>query len=337
MDARSARVSDRATFAVPAYLDNSSVCCLLRLALHHRTTSQAVAAYLVDLSGSGIEISHSEEDRNNDKDSDITFEKITAYIPIGPTESDKKAVSNKINDLRQFLANLSLIFPGCPSPSFNTEMIIEEDWGKIWKSFFTSFQVTPKLTIKPSWEEAKGQSQEDSGEHVIEMDPGLAFGTGHHASTQLALLLLEQLLQNNKEKLINILDVGTGSGILAMGCALFGAKDVLAIDNDPDAVETAKGNIIRNRLEHIVTVSGQDVALIRSSFDLLVANIIHDTLAEMAKLLTGLLTPKGYLILSGILKGDQENSIRGIYTRQGLNFIKTLTKDEWTALLLQKN
>jgi ribosomal protein L11 methyltransferase len=146
------------------------------------------------------------------------------------------------------------------------------------------------------------------------MDPGLAFGTGHHASTRLALLLLEQLLQNNKGKLI-----------------------VLAIDNDPDAVETAKGNIIRNRLEHIVTVSGQDVASIRSSFDLLVANIIHDTLAEMAKLLTGLLAPKGHLVLSGILKGDQENSIREIYTRQGLNFIKTLTEDEWVALQFQKN
>jgi len=300
--------------------------------------TEAVAAYLVDLSGSGIEISPSEEDRSNDKDSDITFEKITAYIPIGPTESDKKAVSNKINDLRQFFANLSFIFAECSSPSFNTEMIIEEDWGKIWKSFFTSFQITPKLTIKPSWEEAKGQSKEDSGENiVIEMDPGLAFGTGHHASTQLALLLLEQLLQNNKGKLINILDVGTGSGILAMGCALFGAKDVLAIDNDPDAVETAKGNIIRNRLEHIVTVSGQDVALIRSSFDLLVANITHDTLAEMAKLLTGLLAPTAYLVLSGTLKGNQENSIREIYTRQGLNFIKTLTKDEWAALQFQKN
>jgi ribosomal protein L11 methyltransferase len=296
--------------------------------------TEAVTAYLGGLSGSGIEISSSEEDPIIDKG---RTEKIPAYISIGPTESDKKAVSNKINELRQFLANLSLIFAGCSSPSFNTEMIIEEDWGKIWKSFFTSFQITPKLTIKPSWEETKGQSQEDSGENiVIEMDPGLAFGTGHHASTQLALLLLEQLLQNNKGKLINILDVGTGSGILAMGCALFGAKDVLAIDNDPDAVETAKGNIIRNRLEHIVTVSGQDVTLIGSSFDLLVANITHDTLAEMAKLLSGLLSPKGYLVLSGILKGKQENSIREIYTRQGLNYMNVLTKDEWAALQFQK-
>ncbi len=122
-----------------------------------------------------------------------------------------------------------------------------------------------------------------------------------------------------------------------MGCGLFGAKNVLAIDNDPDAVETAKKNIIINRLEHIVTVSDKDVASIRSGFDLLVANITHDPLAEMAKLINGLLAPKGYLVLSGILKGNQEDSIRGIYTKLGLNFIKVLTKDEWAALQFQKD
>jgi len=300
--------------------------------------SEAVAAYLSGLSGSGIEVSSSEKDLNSDKNTKILFEKITAYIPVGLTESGKKAASKKTSELKQFLANLSLIFTDCSSPRLNTEIIIEEDWGKAWKSFFTSFQVTPRLTIKPSWDETEGISSEASSTNAtITMDPGLAFGTGHHASTQLALLLLEKLFQDNKGKLINILDLGTGSGILAMGCALFGAKGVLAIDNDPDAVETAKGNIIRNRLEHIVTVSGEDVASIRSGFDLLVANITHDTLAEMAKLLTDLLAPKGYLVLSGIHSGDQENSIREIFTRLGLNYIKSMTRDEWAALQFQKN
>ena len=300
--------------------------------------TEAVAAYLADLSGSGVEISHSEKDRTNDKDNPVTFEKITAYILTGPTESDKKAVSKKIKGITQFLANLSLIFTECSSPGFNTEIIMEEDWGTAWKSFFTSFQITPKLTIKPSWEEAIEQNQEPGGEKfVIEMDPGLAFGTGHHASTQLALLLLEELYQNGARKPEKVLDVGTGSGILAMACGLFGAKDVLAIDNDPDAIETARQNIIMNRLEHRVTVSGHEIASIESGFDLLVANIIHDTLAEMAELLTGLLAPKGCLILSGILKGDQENSIREIYTGQGLNFIKILKKDEWAGLQFQKD
>jgi ribosomal protein L11 methyltransferase len=169
------------------------------------------------------------------------------------------------------------------------------------------------------------------------MDPGLAFGTGHHASTQLALLLLEELFKNNEGELIKILDVGTGSGILAMGCALFGAKQILAIDNDPDAIETAKANINRNRLAHIVTVSGQDIASIQPGFDLLVANITHDTLAELTKPLTGLLAPKGYLVLSGILKGEQGDYIRKIYTKHGFNYMKDLAKDEWIGLQFQKN
>ena len=299
--------------------------------------TEAVAAYLADLSGSGVEISSSEEDLINDIDNPAAFEKITTYISIDPSDSENETISKKINDLKQFLANLPLIFTECPAPKFFTEMIMEEDWGKARKSFFTSFQITPKLTIKPSWEKTKKQSQEDNGEHIIEMDPGLAFGTGHHASTQMALLLLEELYQSRTMKLEKVLDVGTGSGILAMGCGLFGAINVLAIDNDPDAVETAKGNIIRNRLEDIITVSDQDIASIESGFNLIVANIIHDTLAEMAKLLTGLLAPKGYLILSGILKGDQENSIREIYTGQGLSFIEIMTKDEWAALQFQKN
>ncbi len=299
--------------------------------------TEAVAAYLADLSGSGVEISSSEGDLINDIDNPAAFEKITTYISIDPSDSENETISKKINELKQFLANLPLIFTECPAPKFFTERIMEEDWGKAWKSFFTSFQITPKLTIKPSWEKTKKQSQEDNGEHIIEMDPGLAFGTGHHASTQMALLLLEELYQSRTMKLEKVLDVGTGSGILAMGCGLFGAINVLAIDNDPDAVETAKGNIIRNRLEDIITVSDQDIASIESGFNLIVANIIHDTLAEMAKLLTGLLAPKGYLILSGILKGDQENSIREIYTGQGLSFIEIMTKDEWAALQFQKN
>lgn len=299
--------------------------------------TEAVSAYLADLSGSGVEISSSEGDLINDIDNPAAFEKITTYISIDPSDSENETISKKINELKQFLANLPLIFTECPAPKFFTEMIMEEDWGKAWKSFFTSFQITPKLTIKPSWGKTKKQSQEDNGEHIIEMDPGLAFGTGHHASTQMALLLLEELYQSRTMKLEKVLDVGTGSGILAMGCGLFGAINVLAIDNDPDAVETAKGNIIRNRLEDIITVSDQDIASIESGFNLIVANIIHDTLAEMAKLLTGLLAPKGYLILSGILKGDQENSIREIYTGQGLSFIEIMTKDEWAALQFQKN
>ena len=291
--------------------------------------TEAVTAYLEDLSVNGIEISSSAKDP--------VTEKITAYIPVGSKKFEKKAVSQKIDKLKDFLGGLSTIFKNSSAARLKTEILVEEDWGKTWKSFFTSFQITPRITIKPSWEEIKSSSsKEHTTNSIIEMDPGLAFGTGHHASTQLALLLLEELFEDNQKSLKNIIDVGTGSGILAMGCALFGANKVLAIDNDQDAVETAKRNIIRNNLEHIIHVSGQDIASIDFVCDLLVANITHDTLVAIAKVLTARLVPGAYLVLSGILKGDQENSIKNIYTGQELDYIKSLTKDEWSALLFQK-
>lgn len=295
--------------------------------------SEAVAAYLTDLSGGGIEIS---SDKDHSPEKNHGAETLTGYIPLDNKESEKQSDSIK-NDISRFLSTLSSIFPGCSPPNITSEIMMEEDWSRVWKSFFSTFRITPNLVIKPSWEEAGERWEADEKSHVIEMDPGLAFGTGHHASTQLALLLLEELFLDEKCRARTVLDVGTGSGILAMACALFGAGRVLAIDNDPDAVETAKGNGSRNRLDHIVTVSGQDVTSVKPEYSLIVANITHDTLAEMSECLTRLLDTQGYMVLAGILKGEQEHSICEIYTEKGLHLTKTLTKDEWAALLFQKN
>ena len=109
--------------------------------------TEAVAAYLADLSGSGIEISISGKNQKKDNEK---IEKITAYIPIGSIKSESAAVPEKIGELQDFLNSLSHIFTDSPPPVLNTEIIVEEDWGKTGKSFFTSFQITPKLTIKPS-------------------------------------------------------------------------------------------------------------------------------------------------------------------------------------------
>ena len=300
--------------------------------------TDAIAAYLSDLSGTGVEISAA-DDRRNNRDEPTDFEKVIAYILLDSPESDMKELSELVDDINNFLARLSPLFPDCPEPKLLiTEKLLEEDWGKVWKSFFSSFQVTPTLTIKPSWEETAGQAAAaDSNHHVIEMDPGMAFGTGHHASTQLALLLLEQFFQDNTDTPpARILDVGTGSGILAMGCGLFGAEQVLAVDNDPDAVTAAAANVERNRLSDKITVSGKDVTTIQADFDLIVANITHDILAGLADTLTDLIAPGGYLVLSGILKEGQEDSIRKVYTGKGLTFIKSITMDEWAALLFQK-
>jgi ribosomal protein L11 methyltransferase len=296
--------------------------------------SEAVTAYLTHLSGSGLEVSASDNIGESTKASRLAGEKITAYLPIPSHNEEKGIVAKQTQEVEEYLARISLFFPDCLPPLLQNEIIREEDWGKNWKSFFTSFQVTPSLTIQPSWE--KTGSKRRIGQHVIVMDPGLAFGTGHHASTQLALLLLEQIFQERGEPLAKALDIGTGSGILAMACSLFGASEVLAIDNDPDAVETARQNVRRNRLADRVTVSNRDLNLLKPGFHIVVANITHDILAELAPHLTNLLHSGGFLVLSGILNGAQEQSIHKIYADHGLQFIKRLGKDEWAALLLKK-
>jgi len=294
--------------------------------------SEAVAAYVRELTGTGLEISP-DENRQLNTSRIFPEETVTAYIPIPPDEPGRGAAEKQIGDLRQCLAQVCHFFPDCPAPVLKTETIAEVDWGEKWKSFFTTLQVTPTLAIRPSWEAAAAK---ESRGYVIEMDPGLAFGTGHHASTQLALLLLEELFQHKGKKLEKILDVGTGSGILAMACGLYGAKEVLALDNDPDALETAKQNILNNRLDSRITVSSQKVSSLKTGFELVVANITHDILAELAQLLASHIKPQGFLVLSGILKGDQEHSIGAIYAKQGLTYVKKLSKDEWVALLFQK-
>jgi len=294
--------------------------------------TEAIAAFLTDLTGAGIEISAADLDQTDPTRTSPT-ETITAYMPIIHAGPARTTTVKKTEDLRKFLVTVQQFFPGCPAPVYHSEIILEEDWGKKWKSFFTSLQITPTLTIKPSWEAA---AELKSGGVVIEMDPGLAFGTGHHASTQLALLLLETLFQDKGKQLPKVLDVGTGSGILAMACGLFGAKEILALDNDPDAVETAAQNILRNRLADRITVSGQELSSVPAGFDLVVANITHDVLADLATLLATRINPQGFLVLSGILQGKQEHSIGEVYAKQGFACSKRLARDEWAALLLQK-
>lgn len=298
--------------------------------------TDAVAACLAGLTTTGLEIT-SGGNGLSVKNHPGCLEKIIAYIPIGPDASGIDVALEKIETFRQFLARACLFFPDCPAPQLHTEIIPEEDWGAKWKKFFTTFQVTPKLTIKPSWEAAaKPECAGEAQPEVIEMDPGLAFGTGHHPSTKLALLLLEELFQDPAQKTAKVLDVGTGSGILAMACGLYGAKEVLALDNDSDAVETSRRNIRRNGLEGRVTVSSLGVKALHTGFDIVVANITHDILAELAETLTRLIHPLGFLVLAGILKGNQEQSLKEVYRRQGLSVLKSLTIDEWAALLLQK-
>lgn len=243
---------------------------------------------------------------------------------------DQVEVEAILGQVSSYLGELVKIFD-VPEPTLFSTMIEEEDWSKTWKEHFKPFAIIPGLIITPTWEEYRPSS----GEAVITMDPGMAFGTGHHATTFLSLEFLKETLVNNSG--LQILDVGTGTGILGMAAALFGAGAVLGIDNDPEAVSAASKNVCTNSLEESMAVSLAPISSIEFEYDIVVANIVHDALIAMADDLARLTKSGGMLILSGILAGDQVNNMKTTFEAKGFAILKEHNRQEWSALKLQKN
>ena len=162
----------------------------------------------------------------------------------------------------------------------------------------------------------------------------MAFGTGHHATTKLCLQMMKDADDVYKNR--RILDVGTGTGILAMASVLWGASRALAIDNDQEAVRVAQENVLRNKLNDRVEVSGSGLEEMTDQFSLVVANIIHDTLLELADGLSEAVAENGILILSGLVHGTQTDNIIRCFEKKKLQLTDTLQEGEWGALKFLK-
>jgi len=269
------------------------------------------------LSGTGVEQSPETDDGAT----------ISGFFQLGPSvpaaAEIKAQVVEQLGDLFS-LYNQTL-------PQLTTTLLADEDWATSWQQYFKPFAIVPGLVIKPSWEEYSPKN----GEQVIEMDPGMAFGTGQHASTRMALALIQESMATIKAS--SALDVGTGTGILAMAALLFGAQQAVAIDNDPDAVRVAQENIDQNGLGGKIAVSTTPVEQIQSTFPLVIANIVHDVLVAMAPTLTRLTSSGGHLVLAGILSGPQENNIIRVYENLGYALLNRQYQDEWVALQFQRH
>ncbi|HHL35602.1 MAG TPA: 50S ribosomal protein L11 methyltransferase [Desulfobulbaceae bacterium] len=280
------------------------------------TLVEPVSDLMAVLSGSGVEISPETAEGT----------RISGFFPCaGDRESGPeitRVVQGKMEDLFA-LYELS-------APELHSETFDDQDWATSWKRFFTPVEIVPGLVIRPSWEEYQAQE----GERVIVMDPGQAFGTGQHASTRMALSLLTRSL--TRHPVDRMLDVGTGTGILAMAAALYDVRLVVAIDNDPEAVRVAEENSIINKVAGAVMVSGTDLTDVKGKFSMITANIVHDVLVAMAPHLQKLLAPKGRVVLAGILKGEQEKNCIRIYEGLGLQVLESMHEEEWAALLLQR-
>ncbi len=279
----------------------------------------AIEDFLVGISGSGVEFAV-------DQPADQTI----INVWFDKNQKDQTETDLILQQLRAYLQELAAIFE-VAVPVMETTFIEDEDWSATWKEHFKPFAIIPGLIIAPTWEPYAAEADEQ----VIIMDPGMAFGTGHHATTSLSLQFLQEALAARPNS--SVLDVGTGTGILGMAAALFGAAKVMAIDNDPEAVSAARENRDRNNLQTIMTVADTPLASVSTSFALVIANIVHDVLLELAPDLGRLTAAGGQLILSGLLAGQQVTNIISCFTDLGFSLRRQEQKKEWAVLLLVKN
>lgn len=206
----------------------------------------------------------------------------------------------------------------------------EEEWSTAWKKYYHPIKVGEKLVIVPMWE----KYEEKPGEIIVRMDPGMAFGTGTHETTRLVCGLIEKYIVPGQR----MLDVGTGSGILAICASKLGAKECFAYDIDPVAVRVAKENVKDNELTNIscgVSDLLKDVDLSGGKFDFAVANIVADIIVRMSDDIGNYIKDGAYLICSGIIE-RYEADVRAAMERNGFDIVETARESDWVAMVCQK-
>jgi ribosomal protein L11 methyltransferase len=291
----------------------------LKITIHtDPVLTDAIEDFMMGISDAGVELTV-------DQPGETTL--INGYFD--KSRADQAETEGIIKQLSAYLQELAEIFE-VAVPIMTSTFIEDEDWSATWKEHFKPFAIIPGLVIAPTWEEYHGKENEK----VIVMDPGMAFGTGHHATTSLSLQLLQDALATHSA--LSVLDVGTGTGILGMAAALFGATTVMALDNDPEAVSAASDNCARNNLQGTMEVAGTPLNSLSGPFSLVIANIVHDVLLELAPDLARLTADGGQLILSGILSGPQVTSIVSCFTHLGFSLSRQEQQKEWAALLFSK-
>lgn len=276
-----------------------------------------VAALLAQFGHGGSVV---EQEVSGDEGIPSQFVTVKVYLPMDRT------VGSKRRRLAEILGHLSLIY----TVKLEEQTLTEQDWAEAWKAHFVTFRVGRRLVIKPSWREYQA-SEEDL---VIELDPGMAFGTGLHPTTRLCL----QALEDNLKPGWRVLDLGAGSGILSIASARLGSGRVLALDNDPVAVKVARANVRANGLSRKISLHvgslplGEYVPASLRAFDMVVANIIASVIQELAGPIMEVLKPAGVLIAGGIvaekLAGVQK-ALEGV----GASVSHVLAEGDWRTVV----
>ena len=251
--------------------------------------------------------------------------KVTGYYPIDERIAD--TVSHIESELRRIRA-MDFDFD-LGKLETNAHSIDEEDWAESWKKSYKPFRLGRHMVIKPGWEEYDAED----GDHIIEIDPGMAFGTGTHETTGMCVELIEEYVKPG----MSVIDIGTGTGILAIAAAHMGAGDVLATDLDPMAVKVAAENIRINGFEgKIRTRCGDLLEAVDETGDVVVANIIADVIKMLAAPVRAHIAPGGRFICSGIARERKDEVIEAL-TGAGYKNLDIRDRGEWTAIQAERD
>jgi ribosomal protein L11 methyltransferase len=256
---------------------------------------------------------------------------VRAYLPA----QDRARADEAVREVRERLGHLQA-FDLRPIGELGVAVVHEEDWASAWKEHFPVLRVGRAIVIRPTWLDHVGAP----GEVVISLDPGMAFGTGLHPTTRLCLAGLERWADESLVAGASVLDVGTGSGILAVGAALMGARSVRAVDPDPIAVDSAAANASRNGVR--IDVSRGSLPVEGGPFDLVLANLVAGLLVDLAAELAAAIRsgdgrPRsgGRLLASGI-HVDREPEVRRAFAAAGLRVLDRTEETEWVALDVER-
>lgn len=248
---------------------------------------------------------------------------VSAYFP------NNKNIQTKVPEITKRVQQLSS-FGLNPGPAeVTTNAVEDENWRTAWEKYYHPVSITRMLTVVPSWEDYQPKTK---FEKIIRLDPGMAFGTGTHPTTQLSLQALEIVMHGGE----SVLDVGTGSGVLSIAAKLMGAGNVQAFDVDDVAVKSAKKNIDLNPAAKDIQISANDLLKgIHEHVDIVVANILAEIIVPLVPQAFANLKVGGYFLTSGIIN-DKYDLVKQVMVDGGFQVLESMKMKDWYAIIAQK-
>jgi ribosomal protein L11 methyltransferase len=290
-------------------------------------TAEAVSEVMSRYAPNGVAIEQLALDINGADEGDAA--QLESIVAVRAYVLMDESVDQKKQQIQEGLWHLSRILP-IADPTFRT--VSESDWANAWKEHYHVAHLGDRFVIKPSWREYQAKPHEI----VIELDPGMAFGTGLHPTTQMCLAAIEKYLQPK----MRVLDLGTGSGILAIGAAKLGAGSILAVDIDPLSIRASLENVKANGVDQIVEVrsgSLEEAARNDATYDLIVVNILARVIIQLCEEQLGRVVRSGGLAIFAGLIDMQELGVREALDSQDLKVIDRLQDKDWVCLIAQKD